>query len=178
MKLKDIDLHGTTRKALCYGEDENDLGVWYNFEEIKRAFPAWNPPDSSIYYNNKRFSNQMKRTTGGEQTPKPLQRARGRGKAIRREEGRPVQRNQGWSKEKEREYLEWDRDQASGPRYNNSYRKQNEERKRRSPTPCRKWKGRYDKRSRSPSQEGDRSGRGRRMSRSQSNRRYHSQVYR
>ena len=175
---KFIDLHGTIRKAFSYGEDESDLGVWYNFEEIKRAFPAWNPPDSSIYYNNKRFSNQIKRTTGGDQTPKPLQRARGRGKAIRREEERPMQRNQEWSKEKEREYLEWDRDQASGSR--NNYRKHNEERRRRSPTPCRKGKVRYEKRFRSPSHEEDRKGRGRgrRRSRSQSSRRYHSQFYR
>ena len=173
-----IDLSGTIRKAFCYGEDESNLGVWYNFEEIKRAFPTWNPPDNSIYYNNKRFCNQIKRTTGGDQTPKPLQRARGRGKAIRREvEDRPVYKNQEWSKEKEREYKEWDRDQATGSRSN--YRKHSEE-KRRSPTPCRKGNVRYEKRYRSPSHEEDKKGRGRgrRRSRSHSSRRYHSHCYR
>ena len=180
---KYIDQYGTTRKALSYGEDESEMGIWYHLEDIKRAFPEWNPPECSIYYNNKRFLNQIKRDTGGEKTPKPLQKTKDRGSETRKEESRTTPKKTGWSREKMRDYQDWDRAQTSSPRYiNNSYRKYNEERRRRSPSPYKKWKGRNEKRFRSPYHEEDKygSGRGRgiKMDRSQSYRRHPSQVHR
>ena len=177
---KYIDQHGTTRKALSYGEDENEIGIWYHLEDIKRTFPEWNPPENSIYYNNKRFLDQRKRDTGGEKTPKPLQKTKEKGSETRKEEIRTTPKKTGWSREKVRDYQVWDRAQTSSPRYDNSYRKYNEE--RRSPSPYRKWKGRNEKRFRSPNHEEDRYGNGRgrgiKMDRSQSTRRRPSQVYR
>ena len=166
-----IDLEGTIRRAFSYGEEDTRLGEWYNFEEMKKAFPSWNPPDNSIYYNNRRFCNQIKRTSGGIQTPKPIPRARGRGRPTYREEKRPTHKNQDWSREKKREYMDWDRNQATssrneGRRYEQEY---SEERRRgRSPTPSRKEKIRYEKRFRSPSYDEEMRGRGRGRRRSRS----------
>ena len=133
---KYIDLDGTVKRALCYGEDDLKLGIWYHMEEMRLAFPNWNPPEPSKFYNSRKFANQVRRNTSNETAPKSKPKAprdqsddiqgkrgqrgrgsnsgaaRGRGRPTSRGGGRPTYRGQEWN----REYREWDQNQASGSR--------------------------------------------------------------
>ena len=125
---KYVDEKGIIRKALCYAEDENELKIWYHFEDIKEAFPGWNPPETSLYYNSRRFLGQRKREAGGEKTPKPLQKTEGSNKTpnptqkkekeaeAKKEEKPRAKREIEWNKERKREYEEWDKAQSTNYR--------------------------------------------------------------
>ena len=56
-----IDLNGNIKKALSYGIDKDNLGPWYNLEEVRKTFPKWEIPDPPRYYNNKNFNPQIRR---------------------------------------------------------------------------------------------------------------------
>ena len=56
-----IDRDGIIKKALSYGTDKDNLGPWYNVEDLEKTFPKWLIPDPPKYYNNKNFNPTVRR---------------------------------------------------------------------------------------------------------------------
>ena len=124
-----IDEDGTIRKALSYGSDKENLGPWYNLEDIKKVFPRWKIPDPSRYFNNKKFNPQARRdlaenrkerkkykTPPIDQSNNDIQggRGRGRGRGFERGTHQPQYGGRGRPTYSE-EYREWDANQSAKP---------------------------------------------------------------
>ena len=122
-----IDRDGTIKEAISYGSDNGTLRTWYNMEEIKRVFPNWIIPNPPRYYNNKTFSNTVRRDLDkkksrappGDQSSSDIQGGRGRGRgrgAGGYSRGAYQPQNRGRGKVSyEEEYKHWDATQAAGP---------------------------------------------------------------
>ena len=64
-----IDTDGKIRKALSYGNEDIKLTVWFDLEEVLKAFPNWVIPDPGVYYNGRKFNKKAKRTPKAEKNP-------------------------------------------------------------------------------------------------------------
>ena len=126
-----IDLDGNIRRAVSYGDDETKLKVWFDIEEMKDAFPYWNIPNPSIFYNGKKFSSGLRRPKGaGNPTPKNYTKPRDQSaKDIKGNKGsQQAPKNKGYNGNQNRgrpeTYQEWDRQQNTGtnaPRSNQQW---------------------------------------------------------
>ena len=56
-----IDTDGIIRKVLSYGKEAENLGPWYNLEDILKTFPKWKVSEPSKYFNNKKFNKSARR---------------------------------------------------------------------------------------------------------------------
>ena len=56
-----IDRDGTIKEAVGYGSDDGTLRIWYDLEEMKKAFPNWVIPNPPRYYNSRIFNNSVRR---------------------------------------------------------------------------------------------------------------------
>ena len=67
---KSINIDGVIERSLSYGDDETKLKVWYDATEMLAAFPHWNIPSPSLYYNTRKFNPNRKKPKG-ENNPPP-----------------------------------------------------------------------------------------------------------
>ena len=58
---KYIDEEGDIRRAVCYGKENKELYVWFEFEEMMVTFPYWVIPNPTIYFNGKKFNPDVKK---------------------------------------------------------------------------------------------------------------------
>ena len=128
-----IDHDGVIKTALCYGNEMGALKVWYKFEDVKKIFPNWVVPVPDRYYNNKRFSNTIRRdlTEGKkkgkgppiDQSKDDIQGGRGRGRgrgATGYSRGSYQPQNRGRGRDRyDEDYSAWDASQSSGGRTQN-----------------------------------------------------------
>ena len=125
---KYIDLKGKIRRAVSYGDDETKIKEWFNIEDVMKAFPNWNIPNPSPYYNGKKFSPGYRRKGGVKTVPKPhtnprpnpqprdqsgrdIQGRRG-GQQYHRGRGRGYRGNQ--PRVRVETYRDWDNQQSAG----------------------------------------------------------------
>ena len=72
---RSIDIYGNIKKALSYGDDETKLKVWFDLEEMKDAFPHWNIPNPSKFYNGRRFNAEPRKP---KEAGKPIKGKKGK----------------------------------------------------------------------------------------------------
>ena len=115
-----IDIDGKIRRAVSYGEEEAKLNVWFDLDDIKAAFPNWQIPTPSLYYNGKRFNPNMRRkgadNPGTQPNPQPRDQS---DKDIQGRKGKyQANKNRGYKgrqyRENTQEYQNWDRQQRAG----------------------------------------------------------------
>ena len=102
---KYIDLDGNIMRALSYGDEDTKLSVWFDLGEMLKAFPHWQLPNPSIYFNAKKFSSSAKKP---KENGKPY---RGRG-GYRGSKNRGNHGNQ--SNRRPETYQEWVQEQDGG----------------------------------------------------------------
>ena len=56
-----IDTDGIKKKALSYGEEKDQLTVWYDLEEVLNTFSRWKMPTPSNFFNNQKFIRTARR---------------------------------------------------------------------------------------------------------------------
>ena len=56
-----IDIDGQKKKALSYGEEQDQLTVWYNLEDVLNTFSKWKMPTPSNFFNNPKFIRSARR---------------------------------------------------------------------------------------------------------------------
>ena len=56
-----IELDGSIKKALSYGDSQDTINTWFKVEEIQKIFPKWNIPQPAKFYNGRRFNLKAKR---------------------------------------------------------------------------------------------------------------------
>ena len=128
---KYIDLDGKIRRAVSYGDDESKLKVWFNIEEMKKAFPYWSIPKPILYYNGRRFNPSLRRGKGAGNPgpiPNPKTNTQPRDQSAKDIQGRKGNQQapkKGYRGNQPRgntpTYQEWDNQQSastSAPRYN------------------------------------------------------------
>ena len=102
---RSIDMDGNIKKALSYGDEESKLKVWFDMGEMLEAFPHWQIPNPSIYFNTRKFSTSAKKP---KENGKPY---KGKGKYQgSRNKGNPGNQYN----RKPETYQEWDQQQDGG----------------------------------------------------------------
>ena len=56
-----IDTDGQIKKALSYGEETNQLKVWYDLEEVLKTFSKWKMPTPSNFFNSQKFNRNARK---------------------------------------------------------------------------------------------------------------------
>ena len=100
---RSINTDGVIERSLSYGDDETKLKVWYDLTEMLAAFPHWEVPSPSLYFNTKKFNPNRKKPKEENKPPRgrgKFQGSRGRGRG-------------GYGRYGD-QYQEWDRQQGGG----------------------------------------------------------------
>ena len=100
---RSINTDGVIERSLSYGDDETKLKVWYSLTEMLAAFPHWDVPSPSLYFNTKKFNPNRKKPKEESKPPRgrgKFQGSRGRGRG-------------GYGRYGD-QYQEWDRQQGGG----------------------------------------------------------------
>ena len=103
---RSIDIYGNIKKALSYGDDETKLKAWFDLEEMKVAFPHWNIPNPSKFYNGRKFNAEPRKP---KEAGKPIKGKKGKnqGSGYRGNNGNQY-------KGRPETYQEWDNQQYGG----------------------------------------------------------------
>ena len=121
---KYINLDGDISRAVSYGEEDTKLKIWFDIEELKKAFPHWIIPNPCPYYNGKKFSPGVRRPPKGNNKPNfnsgpktnPLPRDQSnkdiQGRGGNQQQSKGYYNNQ--YKGKVETYQDWDSQQRAG----------------------------------------------------------------
>ena len=58
---KFVELDGSIRRAICYGDQAERLNVWFRIEDIMTTHKGWRPTEPNPFYNTKRFNPETRR---------------------------------------------------------------------------------------------------------------------
>ena len=56
-----IDQEGEAREAVAYGRNTNNMKIWFDLEEVRRARGSWIFPDTPYFYNSRIWKNKFRR---------------------------------------------------------------------------------------------------------------------
>ena len=66
-----IDLDGTIKRALSYGDSPETINTWFKVEDIRKLFPKWNIPQPGKFYNRRKFNLKDTRESANGNQRKP-----------------------------------------------------------------------------------------------------------
>ena len=56
-----ITPEGFTKRAFAYGTNANEMRVWFDFEEVKKALGAWIFPEISFFFNGRFWEDKYRK---------------------------------------------------------------------------------------------------------------------
>ena len=56
-----IDMQGKVKEAVAYGRNMNNMKIWFDLEEVRRARGTWIFPDTPYFFNGRIWENKFRR---------------------------------------------------------------------------------------------------------------------
>ena len=107
-----IDIDGQKKHALAYGEEAEQLTVWYDLEEVLATYNRWKMPTPSNFFNGQRFRRTARRDWQQNKKDQSSSRGGQRGRGNWRRGGRG---RGGWNNYNNYDYDYHSNPQSSGP---------------------------------------------------------------